>query len=576
MSKKNKLELTYISSAITSFARASSILESAKKIGKEKEYHGLMQDILYRLDEYSEHCGHGTLWNSITEKSNKKILQSLTDKNKKKLLVLTDSGGLQIVTLGISVSPEQQIESYQRQAEYSTHALNMDSMPVLVNEKLRDKFSSKGGGGQGLKLNHSIKYFIKELRYEKGRESGFNIKEQIDTFKEFKRKNPEKDIAKVLVIIQGWSLEDYNEYARGIFSVFEEMDEELREDYYSYIGGISLGTSGIISYFRMFDLYCRAPNDLTEIPEQFRSFIHILGLGGNNKSGVLFALQDNFFGKKVHYTFDSTTLTSASTFGRYTELTEREHARDGEIISYNKQPIINLGRKLTPKVKKFVAEIQDEFEDLIIKNLGIGPLSRDEFRNKFSPWSDDNKTGIKDFENAHGGKGCPIAREDYNNAISLNAFLHFALEAKTFMIVLDEMKNGDFHSISDKEYRKAMQLLSTIPTHKEYMKRRNEFKRILGFVPERGSEEEEYHLSNPGSNPNKNEKRKSKMTYCQTVAEFEMLCEESLKEQGLDISEYDIYDTETRELSEEHIEELERLRNPKIVKEVQEIAEDEW
>lgn len=567
---KNKLELTYISSAITSFSRASGILESGKKIGKGDEYFGLLQDILYRLDGYTDNCGHGTLWNALTEKSHKAILIGLTDPKRKKLITQADSGGLQQVTLGINVTDQGRREIFERQAVYSTHAMNFDEMPVVVNEKLRESLSSKGGGGQGLKMNHSIKYFVKELRYAKGRESGLNVKEQIEVFMDL-----DSD-AKVMVICQGWSLEDYNEYARGVFSVFNEMDEEVREKYYAYIGGISLGTSGIISYFRMFDLYCRAPVDLVEVPEQFRTLIHILGLGGNNKSGILFALQDNFFGKPVHYTFDSTSLTSASTFGRYTELTEREHARNGEMVKYWKQGTINLGRKITPKVKKMMAAIQDEFEDLIIKHLGIGPLTPDEFRNHFSPWRDDNRTGIKDFEDAHGGKDCPIAREEYNNAISLNAFLHFALEAKTFMVILDEMKGGDFHSIADKEYRKAMQLLSTIPTHAEYMTKRDEFKKILGFTPERGSEEEEYHHANPGTNPNRNDKRRSAMTYCQTMAEFEMLCEESLQEEGLDMTEYEIYETETRELTEDHLEELDRLQNPKIESEVLEVDTDEW
>ena len=567
---KNKLELTYISSAITSFARVSGIIESGNKIGKGKEYHGLLQDILYRIDGYSEHCGHGTLWNALTEKSHKKVLIGLTDPERKELIVQADSGGLQQITLGIDVDDEGRKNIFRRQANYSTHAMNFDEMPVLVNEKLRDKHSSQGNGGQGLKMSHSIKYFIKELRYEKGRESGLNIKEQIEIFKE------EKSKCKVMVIIQGWSLEDYNEYARGIFSIFNEMEEAEREDYYKYIGGLSLGTSGIISYFRMFDLYCRAPIDLVEVPERFRSLIHILGLGGNNKSGILFALQDNFFGKPVHYTYDSTSLTSASTFGRYTILTEKEHARNGEMVKYWKQSTSNLGRKLTPEVKECMKAIQDEFEDLIVKNLGIGPLSPDEFRNTFSPWRDDGLTGIKDFENAFDGKDGKKSREAYNNAISLNAFLHFAIEAKTFMTVLDEMKGGDFHSISDKEYRKAMMLLSTIPTHAEYMKRRNEFKKILGFTPEAGSEEEAYHLANPGSNPNRNDKRRSKMTYCQTVAEFDMLCEESIKEEGLDMSEYNIYEVETRELTEEHLEELERLQNTEYDVEHVEMEYDEW
>jgi len=525
---KHKLKLTYISSAITSFARASGIAESGKKIGMEKEYRSLMQDLLYRIDGYSVNCDHGTLWNALTEKGHKKILKGLNDPQRKQMIVMADSGGLQQITLGINVTDEGRKEIFRRQAEFSTHAMNFDEMPVLVNEALRDKFASQGNGDQGLKLNHSIKYFIKELRYDRGRESGFNIKEQIDIIIDFKKNNPEKEVTKVLTIIQGWDIEDYNEYARGVYSVFNEMEEAEREKYYEHIGGISLGTSGIISYFRMFDLYCRAPMDLTNVPERFRSFIHILGLGGNNKSGVLFALQDNFFGKEVHYTYDSTSLTAASTFGKHIILEEKTTYKKGEQITFMNQRSQQLGRDISDKTVDFMKEVQDEYADLLQLHLGDSKMSADDFRNKYSPWRDDGCAGLKSFEDKFDGKDGLIAREQYNNAISLNAYLHFALEAKTFMRLLDDMKRGDFNSISDNEYRKAMEKLFTIKTYDEYMKRRGEFKAILGYIPNPGSEEAEWYEKTNRPLENSNEKRKSTMTYCQTVEEFNEICRSSV------------------------------------------------
>lgn len=502
----SKIELTYIASAINSFARVSGILQNAKKIGEYDNYHNLIQDILYRIDSYSPNCKLGTLWNALTEKSDKDTLVGLNNPDNP-LMVQADSGGLQQVTLGLNITDQMKIEIFERQGEYSHYSMNFDEMPVRVNEKLREKFSSNGGGGQGLKMNHSIKYFIRELRYESGRKSGMNIKEQINVFKSL----GEKCISKVMVIIQGWDIEDYNEYARGIFSVFNEMEEEEREEYYKYIGGISLGTSSVISYFQMFDLYCRAPIDLVEVPERFRSFIHILGVGGTSKSGILFALNDNFFGKEVHFSFDSTSLTSASVFGRFSEIEEMNHYFDGEELETKKLITSLLGKTVNTKVKKFVKEIQDEFEDLIYKNLNQNPLSPDEFRNRYSPWRDDGCfNGIKDFENNFDGKDGPIALKSYLDSISLNPFLHFAIEAKRFFHILDEMKSGDFHSIVDKEYRRAMLRLSKIKDYNEYMKHREWFKYLL-----KG-------------------KRESTMTYVQTLAEFEAICNE----------DYDIKDEE--------------------------------
>ena len=354
-------------------------------------------------------------------------------------------------------------------------------------------------------MDHSLKYFVKELRYDAGRESGFNIKEQIDVFIK------EQSDTKVMVILQGWEIEDYNEYARGVYSVFNEMSEIEREEYYTHIGGLSLGTSGIIPYFEMFDLYCRAPIDLVEVPEQHRELIHILGLGGPSKSGILFALNDNFFGKDVHYTFDSTSHTGASTFGKRTILEDATFIRDGQEHSTKKLFSECLGRdKDYEGVIKFNKETQDAYEDLIIKNLDNVKMTPKEFQETFSPWREDGMTGIKPFQDKFGEiEGI----RNHLKSISLQTYLHFAMELRTYFDQVELFRSGDFHSIPDKDYRWAMTKLSKIKDYDEYMIKRASFKARLKH------------------------KRKSTMTKVDTVADFERICKEK-DEDGIQEDEW--------------------------------------
>jgi len=364
------IKKTYISSAILSFGRIEAILKNAKKIGMYSEYLSLIRNTLDYINNYSTQCGHGVMWNALTEEPG---LKDIVSNN---IIVQADSGGLQVVTRGLGDDDSVKLGVYKNQLDECDYAMSFDKMPI----QLRDDASGL------IKMNHSTKIFVRELIYPSGRESGFNIKKQIETFIKSKTET------KVMVILQGYELEEYNEYARGVFSVFNELSKEDREEYYKHIAGISLGTTAVISYFNMLDMFCRAPVDLTNVPKQFCNTIHVLALGGISKLGVIFALNENFFGKDIHYTFDSTSMVSAPTFGKYTEVGEcREGNRDVSSQS--------LGYDITESSINFTKEMQDKFEDSICTTLGISKMTRDDFRNKFSPFCDDlarTKTQIAD------------------------------------------------------------------------------------------------------------------------------------------------------------------------------------
>ena len=439
---------TTVESAPLSFARMKNIIEYGKKY---PEYIDFVKDCISLTASFSDNCKFGMLWNALTEKQDKTLLKE----NFPDMMIQADSGGLQMITLGMDSSESTKQGIYERQSKYSTHAMSFDKMPVLVKEEEKNKDIS-------MSLNHSAKYFVRELRFESGLESGMNLINQCKVF----RKN--KTDAKVLVIIQGSEFEDYQEYARGLFSAFDTLSEEETNELQEYIGGISMGMSGITNYFDLVDLYCRAPVDLKAIPEKLRHLVHFLGVGGPTKVAPLYAIHENFFEdyqKNVHYTFDSTSRTSSSTYGKFTEV----------IKSKNKTTIkaFQLGRNYSATVEKHLSKLFRIYGDTINKHLDDKVLVPDDFRQFYSPFSNDKLRLIKELQAEYGEKE---GKRKYMNRVMVHDFLHWLAELYNFFIVLDNYKMGDYSSVSCPKLRQSLNKLHKIESYKEYMTQRDYFK----------------------------------------------------------------------------------------------------
>ena len=439
---------TTIESAVLSFARIQAILNNSKKLDLP-EYRAFVIDVLYHLKHKTKNCDLGMLWNALTEKDNEEVLIGLS-KPEDKFIIHADSGGLQQITLGIKVDEAGKQGIYKRQAKFSTDAMSFDKMPIMVDESRKTENVS-------MSLDHSAKYFVRELLYDVGRESGYNVLDQCKAI----AKIPKEEVnAKILVIIQGSKFSDYQEYARGLFSVFNELPEDERETYYDLIGGLSMGMSGITNYFDLIDLYCRAPKDLTAAPEKLRKTIHFLGVGGPTKVAPLYAIKPNFFGDRdIHYTFDSTSRTSCSTYGRFTENTKTR----GHI----KLKTCNLGRSVTPQVYKHLEDVKEEFGFLLEKHFPHYDISDiDKFRNIFSPYRDDKLRLSKELIKKYGDRDGSIA---YMNCTSINDFLHWCIELVKFFELLDEYSTGEFRAINNKPLRHAINTLFKCETYEDYM-----------------------------------------------------------------------------------------------------------
>jgi hypothetical protein len=455
---KYKIRHTTIESAALGFCRIQNILSNSKKLGKEKEYRAFMKDVIQHLRDKSSICDMGLLFNALTEKRHADVLLSL-DNEEDPMIIQADSGGLQQITLGIKVTEQDKIDIYKRQAKYSTHSMSFDKMPILVDETARDQM------GVSMSLNHSAKYFVRELLYESGFESGKNI---IDQCQEIEKMPPDEVRSKILIILQGSAFEDYQEYSRGLFDSFNELPVEKRDKYYNYIGGISFGMSGITNYFELFDIYARAAIELTNVPEQFRGMLHFLGAGGMTKIGPLYALQDSYFGKDVHFTFDSTSRTSSSTYGIFTQLREKG---DGLYMKKGK-----IGRKINATTLKFLDDVYQEFKPLLEKHFDYDISTLEKFRNTFSNYRDDGLRLIKELTDKYGDdKGT----EYYVNGTGIADFLFWASETVKFFRILEEFHSGRFGLVTDKQIRKGLERLSTVENYDDYMKNHREFLRLL-------------------------------------------------------------------------------------------------
>src|ERR1700747_276462 len=127
----------------------------------------------------------GFLYNAYKEKS----LGVLFDRHYRDALcdIHADSGGLQMITLGHSITPELKKQIYEHQSKYSTIAMSFDEIPV----------TSSGV------IDFANRRFNTHLVEEKAIASGKNLVDQLLLFANNKTK------AKPLLIAQGNCMETY-------------------------------------------------------------------------------------------------------------------------------------------------------------------------------------------------------------------------------------------------------------------------------------------------------------------------------------------------------------------------------
>jgi hypothetical protein len=234
--------------------------------------------------------GHNmcVLFNGYQEKLLGKMLHKIFDKTTE---YYVDSGGLQMITLGINITQEQKRKIYHTQGEMGDFAMSFDEIPVKL---LSDRSTFH---------DTSSRVFDVERFDECARLSGQNLKDQILYFKEM------GSVTKPFLIVQG---NDFDYYQRWTDLVLEEVGSDLWDS----IGGLSVGAAALGQ--GEFQDYKRAffASEL-QMPDNIKKHIHLLGVGSIKRLAPMVSLKHggHFAGSKISY--DSTTHTSGLSMMQY-------------------------------------------------------------------------------------------------------------------------------------------------------------------------------------------------------------------------------------------------------------------
>jgi hypothetical protein len=226
------------------------------------------------------------LYNAWTEKE---FGSTLVDYKKSTNSLYTDSGGLQIVTRGMTATPEIKKEVYVDQAKFSDLAMSFDEIPVSI------------AGEKSTRLDTSNRWFDKTKFEECARQTGRNIDQQIEHFLE------SKSDTKPVAIVQGNCYDTYMKWC-------EYMISEIAPSRRDYIGGIAMGAAsfghGFLEDIQRAYYFTQLPFKTTE------SHCHFLAVGSIERilPAVIFAQTGVYSDTRISY--DSTSHASAMLYGR--------------------------------------------------------------------------------------------------------------------------------------------------------------------------------------------------------------------------------------------------------------------
>lgn len=240
---------------------------------------------IHKLNTATDHK-FSFLYNAWTEKDFGELF-----KHYKKSMnsLYTDSGGLQIVTRGLSATPEIKQGVYDYQMKESDFAMSFDEIPVSID------------GDKSTRLDTSNRYFDREKFEFCARETGRNIDRQIETFLNGNAKT------KPIAIVQGNCYDTYMKWC-------EYMIDEIAPSRRDIIGGIAMGAA---SFGHGFLEDIERAYYFTQLPFKTpESHVHFLAVGSIERilPAVIFAQTGVYSNTRISY--DSTSHASGLLFGR--------------------------------------------------------------------------------------------------------------------------------------------------------------------------------------------------------------------------------------------------------------------
>ena len=200
---------------------------------------------------------------------------------------MTDSGGLQIITQGKTITDSIKKDVYNTQGRYSDTALSFDEIPLSI-----EGISSK-------RLDISNRWFDKTKFVDCAKLTGQNVYNQIKTFIEMETKT------KPIFIAQG---NDYDTYMKWTEIALNEIPKDLHK----YINGVAMGApclgNGTLEDIKRAFYFSELPIDTNRL--------HILGIGALKRMAIFLIFSQNGLYNNLEISYDSTTHSSGVVMGR--------------------------------------------------------------------------------------------------------------------------------------------------------------------------------------------------------------------------------------------------------------------
>ena len=231
------------------------------------------------------------LYNAFTEDKNVDRLKTIVDfENTHGLhqFQYVDSGGLQIVNTGASISDELKRQIYAHQAQHSDFAFSFDEIPSFRNP---DK----------------TRTYVNEWVAPYGTKAGESLQEQIDIFKTLETE------CKIIPIIQGYDHTQIETYTKSMLSQVKKKD--LKE-----IGAIACGNAHG-NGFGALDNFMALQN--MDIPNSLKTHTHLLGVSGIDRlAPILTVVRNGLTENLERLSFDSSFHTQSYVYGEVQRSTQ--------------------------------------------------------------------------------------------------------------------------------------------------------------------------------------------------------------------------------------------------------------
>lgn len=255
----------------------------------------------------------------------------------------SDSGGLQIITRGLSANSQAKEEIYQIQAQTDL-TMCFDEIPI-----------------KSVRATHRASYtdrvFIHDDLQMCAKQTSKNVIEQVDAFRKMNSKT------KIFFIVQGNTFDDMAEW-------FEVATKTIPEDYWDHIGGVAIGGTCIGAGQRedveKLAVYRKLRDEFD--PRYVKKHLHALGVGSASRLIPMIILRNTgFIPEDTHVSYDSTTLSMAYIFGNF--INEfGEYVRD---TPYWEDTFKDYYQMITPVLidNGFSQDEMDHYYPIILKDM---------------------------------------------------------------------------------------------------------------------------------------------------------------------------------------------------------------